>query len=114
MVTSWWLNRDYIARVLCVNRDKPQMHCNGKCHLAKQLKAVENTERKQQPGGQSKDAFQAITLFCQDVLPVGLTSPAWDGARLPAYPTLQVLAYAWDRPGPDHPPAEGQRSTHFS
>lgn len=31
------LNIDAIVQKYCVNQDKPQMHCNGKCHLMKQL-----------------------------------------------------------------------------
>ncbi len=31
------LNRDKIAQTLCVNKDKPQLHCNGKCYLGKSL-----------------------------------------------------------------------------
>lgn len=34
---DFYLNQDYIAKNLCVNRDKPMMHCNGKCYLAKKL-----------------------------------------------------------------------------
>jgi len=106
IVASWWLNRDYVARVLCINRDKPQLQCNGKCHLAKQLRAADAAERQQQPVG-GKQAFQEITLFCAPVLPVWLMPPA--GFRLPppAYAALRVHPYAWDRPGPNHPPAEG-------
>lgn len=37
----YMLNRQYIASVLCVNKDKPQMHCNGKCYLANKLKHTE-------------------------------------------------------------------------
>ena len=35
---DFYLNQNYIAKNLCVNRDKPMMHCNGKCFLAKKLK----------------------------------------------------------------------------
>jgi hypothetical protein len=38
------INKDYIAKNLCVNRNKPKMHCNGKCHLMKQLKKEEKKE----------------------------------------------------------------------
>lgn len=44
VVADYLLNRDYIAKVLCVNRDKPEMKCNGKCHLAKQLKKQDEAE----------------------------------------------------------------------
>ena len=31
---------EYYAKVLCVNKDKPEMKCNGQCHLSKELKKV--------------------------------------------------------------------------
>ena len=34
-------NRSYIAKELCENRARPQMHCNGQCVLMKKLKALE-------------------------------------------------------------------------
>jgi hypothetical protein len=39
------LNQKYIATELCVNRDKPQMHCNGKCYLMRKLKQAEQKEK---------------------------------------------------------------------
>lgn len=37
------LNKGHISTQLCVNRDKPQMHCEGKCHLKKQLQKANGT-----------------------------------------------------------------------
>ena len=34
-------NKSYIAKYLCENRDEPRLKCDGKCYLAKQLKAVQ-------------------------------------------------------------------------
>ena len=31
------VNKDYIAEFLCVNKDKPALQCNGKCHLYKEV-----------------------------------------------------------------------------
>lgn len=28
---------DYISKVLCINKEKPELQCNGKCHLMTQL-----------------------------------------------------------------------------
>ncbi len=40
---DYWVNYDYIANELCENKAKPEMHCDGKCHLKKELaKAVED------------------------------------------------------------------------
>jgi len=35
---EYYSNKEYIASVLCENRDKPALACNGKCYLEKQLK----------------------------------------------------------------------------
>jgi len=35
------LNIDYIIETYCVNKEKPELQCNGKCHLAKQLQVVQ-------------------------------------------------------------------------
>lgn len=43
---EFYLNQDFIAKNLCINRDKPQMQCNGKCHLKKQLTAEERKEQE--------------------------------------------------------------------
>lgn len=32
------INYDYIAKVLCINKDVPESNCNGKCQLTKELK----------------------------------------------------------------------------
>lgn len=37
-IIEYHANYDYIASVLCENRDKPYLECNGKCYLEKQLK----------------------------------------------------------------------------
>lgn len=34
---DFMINKDFIAKTLCVNKNKPQMHCNGKCHLKKMM-----------------------------------------------------------------------------
>ncbi|MGL4582629.1 MAG: hypothetical protein ACRCVU_06565 [Flavobacterium sp.] len=39
-VVEYVVNYDYVATVLCENVDKPELQCNGKCHVAKELKQV--------------------------------------------------------------------------
>lgn len=41
------IRRDYIVANLCVNRDKPMMHCNGKCYLAKRIAEAKEKDAKQ-------------------------------------------------------------------
>lgn len=40
------VNYDYISKVLCVNKDKPTLQCNGKCHLVKELKKQQDDDFK--------------------------------------------------------------------
>lgn len=40
------LNKDYIATVLCENKAKPKLQCNGKCYLAKKIKEADKSEQK--------------------------------------------------------------------
>lgn len=42
VLVSWKLNQTYIAENLCINKNKPEMKCDGKCHLQKQLKSIED------------------------------------------------------------------------
>ena len=38
------LNQDYIAEFLCINNDKPELQCNGKCHLVKEIEKQQENE----------------------------------------------------------------------
>jgi len=38
------INKSYIVQYLCENRDEPRLKCDGKCYLAKQLKATQPTQ----------------------------------------------------------------------
>jgi hypothetical protein len=49
-VLGWYqLHKDFIAKTLCENRDKPAMKCCGKCYLRKQLKKVEDNDHSKKP-----------------------------------------------------------------
>jgi hypothetical protein len=54
------LNIDYIVETYCINTDKPELQCNGKCHLAKQLTAIDN----------KGDTGKTITSYYESFFPV--------------------------------------------
>ncbi|MBB5397761.1 hypothetical protein [Mucilaginibacter sp. AK015] len=70
------LNRNYIATKLCENRDKPQLHCNGKCYFMKKIKQAQekqNTEERQAQKNLFQEAFctqPATVKFYQVLLSV--------------------------------------------
>lgn len=63
------VNYDYIATELCENKSQPQLECNGKCHLKKELgKASENdssssTDKKNFPTGIDLLFIEKINSF---------------------------------------------------
>jgi hypothetical protein len=57
------LNRDYIATHLCVNRNRPWLHCNGKCYFMRKIKQEQDKEKSQER--QSQKNFFQDALFGQ-------------------------------------------------
>jgi hypothetical protein len=56
------LNQKYIAAELCVNKNRPEMHCNGKCYLMKKLKQAEDKEQKQERQSQKTQIQDALVV----------------------------------------------------
>jgi hypothetical protein len=56
---NFHLNQKEIIRMECENKDKPEMNCNGKCYLAKQLqKAEAKLEVKKQESTRSLEQLK--------------------------------------------------------
>ncbi len=45
---NYWMNRDYIAAELCENKDRPELECNGKCHLKKEIESQSEDQNEGQ------------------------------------------------------------------
>ena len=39
-------NKEFIIKNYCVNKNRPQLHCDGKCYLAKKLKAAQERDEE--------------------------------------------------------------------
>lgn len=60
-VVDYFANYGYIVAELCLNRDKPELECNGKCYLKDQLAKSSETET---PFSQNqKQASQGFDLL---------------------------------------------------
>lgn len=62
---DYWMNKDFIASELCENQDKPELKCDGKCHLKKE---IQQSEQEQNDSQQISvrlmvEFFQPITQF---------------------------------------------------
>ena len=45
---SYKFNKEYISSVLCSNKDKPHLHCDGKCFLDIKLKELDQKNKSEQ------------------------------------------------------------------
>ncbi len=57
----YYLDKTDFIEQFCVNKDKPEMKCNGKCHLKKVTQ--ENSDNNTTPT--TKITFKEITLFVE-------------------------------------------------
>jgi hypothetical protein len=44
---NYELRKDFIIKNYCVNKNRPELHCDGKCYLAQELKKAEQQDEKQ-------------------------------------------------------------------
>lgn len=44
LIGIYTIEKDYFTKVFCINKDKPELKCNGKCHLKKNLFKAENKQ----------------------------------------------------------------------
>lgn len=54
LFVSFALNQETIAKTLCIQKEVKDNACQGKCHLAKQLKQAEEQEQKNNSSSQKK------------------------------------------------------------
>ena len=56
------LNQKYIAENLCINKNKPWMHCNGKCFFMRKIKEAQDNEKKQDRADQQNLYQEALPV----------------------------------------------------
>ena len=79
LVADYYVNTSaYIAN--CVNKDRPWMHCNGRCQFCKKLQQQSNSEDKQTPerksGNNGNETLYSSSFFtdCSALHLVALTN----------------------------------------
>ncbi|WP_080058500.1 hypothetical protein [Spirosoma aerolatum] len=100
-IAYYQVNKDYIARVLCENRDKPELHCDGQCYLAKRLKTQQEKQDKETT--ERVQNTPIMQLFC-DCNPAFLFQPFWTALLSSAHLVYEVPVYAAPATSFFHPP----------
>jgi hypothetical protein len=68
LVVDFTLHRATITARFCVNKARPQLHCDGKCYFAKQLKKQEDRESKL--AGPLKERLEMLPVAFRSLVPV--------------------------------------------
>ncbi|TLF46239.1 hypothetical protein [Maribacter aurantiacus] len=58
-VAEYIMNYNYIVNVLCENKERPELKCDGKCYLAKQF-AKESKENEKNPFGEKSPTLDIL------------------------------------------------------
>ena len=101
VITYFDLNRDYIAEVLCINKEEPLTICHGQCFLNKNLKVAESASGDQATDRSGKEKIDfPVFLISENILLL----------RSPIKSTLEnfryICGFASDhRRSPFHPPS---------
>ena len=74
-VLEYAVNYDYIVENLCVNKAKPEMKCNGKCHLMKQLAKDSESENNDSKDKKSLTSSEFEVLFFEKGFELKITEP---------------------------------------
>ena len=63
LLAKYEISKGYITQKYCVNKAKPAMKCNGKCHLSQELKKNEENANKNPQG---IEEIKLISLYFYD------------------------------------------------
>jgi hypothetical protein len=63
---DYCVNYKYIANELCENQDKPELECNGKCHLKKELAKAATEENSTSKDKKQVSKQEIEILFYQE------------------------------------------------
>jgi hypothetical protein len=66
-VVDYIINYDYISTQLCENIEKPELKCNGKCHLAKELAKASESEKPLNSDKKQNTKYEIEVLFCESI-----------------------------------------------
>jgi hypothetical protein len=89
-----------ITARFCVNKARPQLHCDGKCYFAKQLKKQE--ERESKSAGPLKERLEMLPVIFRSLVPRVPARWATAPVGYAAYPAPAVPTSA--ARGIFHPP----------
>ncbi|MGI4863032.1 MAG: hypothetical protein ACRYFZ_03860 [Janthinobacterium lividum] len=100
LVVDFTLNQATVTARFCVNKARPQLHCDGKCYFAKKLKQQE--ERENKVPNPLKEQVEMLPVAFQNLVPVAPVR--WASAPVSYGPSQSAWVPASAVQGVFHPP----------
>jgi hypothetical protein len=57
------LNHKYISENFCINKNRPWLHCDGKCYFMRKIKEARENEKKQERADQQNHYQEALPVL---------------------------------------------------
>ncbi|MDB5234773.1 MAG: hypothetical protein JWR44_1766 [Hymenobacter sp.] len=89
LVVDYQLNKARITELYCVNKARPTLHCNGKCHLMQQLRKADGAEKKAPAGAMARVKYEMLPTAH-----VAVSAPRRGPRPAPCYPAAAVTQCA--------------------
>ncbi len=70
---EFYLNQEYIAKNLCVNRNNPKMHCNGHCQKKQLSENDRQNQENPERAAENKSEHYIPAIVTADMNPIYVT-----------------------------------------
>lgn len=70
--SSYQMNKEYITSVFCINKEHPELHCDGQCFLARKLKDLDGKNKQIQET--LKRVIEATPAFKDSITDIDIPS----------------------------------------
>ncbi|WP_157514630.1 hypothetical protein [Christiangramia portivictoriae] len=97
-VFEYFINYDYIVEVLCINKNEPELECDGKCYLKDQLSANSIIKNDTSENQLVDYRFKPVPLFFQDTGKIHLSSSFNQQSKLLVFYTSVSTEYLAEIP----------------
>ena len=96
-IAEYIVNYDYIVNTLCENKDRPELECNGKCYLSRQL-AKEAEQNEKNPFGERAFTELVQVVYFEPLCELAIAIPLYtDGEdNFNTFPNLLQTLFTTD------------------
>ena len=78
-IVAWYeANKNYIIENFCINKDKPELNCCGKCHLRKELKKVDDNGTSKKQNEKTEKSSETVAFIIPASFQAHRQSPLFD------------------------------------